>query len=344
MWMFQSDVCILRNLLCNNDSVYCNETEKSYLELNLTSVSSSNIILILILKITNSMGQRLWEATSHLGGQEILRFIWNPKVRYHVHKSLPQVPILSHINSVHNFPSCFFKIHSNTLPSMPRPFKLSLPFRFPYQNFVHISPLTHTCYMHRPSHPPSLDHLIIFGEAYKLWSSSLFSLPQPPATSSTLGRNFYPCTLDSNTLILCRSFNVRDQVSHFKWTCNHDARQRYSADHNWNAVHSKIVSAIQWNSFTVVSFIERLGYRLDEMGSIPGGCYDGIFFLYTTTMSTPLLGPNQHPIQMLLGDSFSGGKAAGAWSWPVTSSSAEVKNPWNYTSTPQVRLHGMMLS
>jgi len=35
------------------------------------------------------------------------------------------------------------------------------------------------------------------------------------------------------------------------------------------------------------------------------------------------------------GGSFPVGKAAGAWSWPLTSvSSAEVKNAWSYTCTP----------
>jgi hypothetical protein len=35
------------------------------------------------------------------------------------------------------------------------------------------------------------------------------------------------------------------------------------------------------------------------------------------------------------GESFPGGKVAGAWIWPLTPSSAEVKNAWSYTSTPQ---------
>jgi hypothetical protein len=46
---------------------------------------------------------------------------------------------------------------------------------------------------------------------------------------------------------------------------------------------------------------------------------------------------------MGISDYFLGGKAAGAWSWPLPSS-AEVKNAWNYTSTPPIRFHGVVLS
>jgi hypothetical protein len=51
-----------------------------------------------------------------------------------------------------------------------------------------ISPICATCSAHLTFF--DLIALIIYGEAYKLWSSSLCSLLQPPATSSLLSADF----------------------------------------------------------------------------------------------------------------------------------------------------------
>jgi hypothetical protein len=56
--------------------------------------------------------------------------------------------------------------------------------------------------------------LTICGEVYKLRSSSLCSLLQPPATSSLLRPNILLSTLFPDTLNLCYFLGVRDQVPH----------------------------------------------------------------------------------------------------------------------------------
>jgi len=128
-----------------------------------------------------------WEANSRSANQEIPHLLWNPKVHYHVHNNLPLVSILSQLHLVHTFSPYFPKIHSDViLPSTPRSSECSLPFRLSDQILYAflISP-THAT---RPAHSTLLDllTLIIIGETYKLWSSSLYSLLQTPTTSSLL--------------------------------------------------------------------------------------------------------------------------------------------------------------
>jgi hypothetical protein len=65
-------------------------------------------------------------------------------------------------------------------------------------------------------------------------------------------------------------------------------------------------------------------------------------FLYTTA-SRPAVGPTQPPIQWVPEALFLGVKQQGLEA-DHSPPCAGVKNAWNYTSTPQIRLHGVVLS
>jgi hypothetical protein len=68
----------------------------------------------------------------------------------------------------------------------------------------------------------------------------------------------------------------------------------------------------------------------------------GIFLFITATR--PALGPTQPLIECVPGALFLGVKRPGCEADHSPPSSAEVWNAWSYTSTPPVRLHGVVLS
>jgi hypothetical protein len=69
----------------------------------------------------------------------------------------------------------------------------------------------------------------------------------------------------------------------------------------------------------------------------------GLGIFHSTTASRTALGLTQPPIQWVLGALSLGVKRPGRESDHLPPSSAEV-NEWSYTSTPPIRLHGVVLS
>jgi hypothetical protein len=84
-----------------------------------------------------------------------------------------------------------------------------------------------------------------------------------------------------------------------------------------------------------------LGYGLDDRGF---ESRQGLEIFIFTTVSRPVLGRTQPPIQWVLGALSLGVKLPGREADHSPSSSAEVKNERSYTSTPPLRLHGVVLS
>jgi hypothetical protein len=84
----------------------------------------------------------------------------------------------------------------------------------------------------------------------------------------------------------------------------------------------------------------KLGYGLDNQGF---ESREGLGIVSFTTVSRPALEPTQPPIQWVPGALSLGVKRPECEADHSPPSSDEVKNAWSYTSTPPIRLHGVVL-
>jgi hypothetical protein len=87
----------------------------------------------------------------------------------------------------------------------------------------------------------------------------------------------------------------------------------------------------------------RLGYGLNDQGSrvrFPAGA--GNFSLHHHVQNGSMAHPTSYPVGTR--GPFPGAKAAGAWSWPLTPSSAEVKERVKLCLHSPISLHSVVLT
>jgi hypothetical protein len=100
-----------------------------------------------------------WAADWLAASQDIPRISRNPKVHYRTHKRPPPVPILGQPNPVHIPTSHLLEIHPNIIhPSRPRSPQWSPSLRFPQQDPIQATLLTHTRHMPSPFHYSRFSH------------------------------------------------------------------------------------------------------------------------------------------------------------------------------------------
>jgi hypothetical protein len=119
------------------------------------------------------------------------------------------VPILSQIDPVHTTP---YNLRSILILCLDLPSGL-FPSGFPPISYMHSSS-PDSCHMPCQSHPPLFDHSNYTWRRVQVVKLLIMQYFQPSCHLIPLRSKYSPSNLFSNTLSLCSSLNVREQVSH----------------------------------------------------------------------------------------------------------------------------------
>jgi hypothetical protein len=159
------------------------------------------------------------EANNNSASQ-ITRRLWNVYVHYRVCKDSPLIPVLSQMNPL--ISTLLPEIYPNiTFLHRPSSSEWHFPSGFT-TNILH-SFLPSMLHAH-PSHPPWFYHPYNNFEAYKLRSSSLCSLLQPPKNSFLFDLDILLITLFSDTFNICPPISKRPSykpLQNNRLVCNH---------------------------------------------------------------------------------------------------------------------------
>ena len=136
-----------------------------------------------------------WEANWFAASQEIPRISRNLKVHYRTHKRPPPVFILGQPNPVHTPTSHLLEIRPNIIhPSTPRSPQWSPSLRFPQQDPIHPSLLTHTYHMPSPSHSSRFNQYLVRSTNHLALRFTISSIPPLPRPSSVQIFSSTPCS------------------------------------------------------------------------------------------------------------------------------------------------------